>query len=42
MRRWELLVMLVGLAVVGAVGMAVLWPRADRIIQANCDQIKKE
>ena len=41
MRRRKLLVMLVGLAVVGAVGMAVLWPRADRITQANCDQIRE-
>ena len=39
MRRRKLLVVLVGLAVVGAAGMVVMWPRADSITQENFDRI---
>jgi len=40
MRRRTLLVALAGLAVVVAVGVVVLWPRADRITEANFERIR--
>jgi hypothetical protein len=40
MRRRTLLVALAGLAVVVAVGVAGLWPRADRVTRANYDRIQ--
>jgi hypothetical protein len=40
MRRRTLLVALAGLAVVGAAGVVVWWPRADRITQENYDRIR--
>jgi hypothetical protein len=41
MRRRTLLVVLAGLAVVGAAGVVVVWPRQelDQITQENCDRI---
>jgi hypothetical protein len=41
MRRRTLLVVLVGLAVVVAVGVVVLWPRQDRISRQNLERIKR-
>ena len=41
MRIRKLLVALVGLAVVGAAGMVVLWPRQDRISRQNLERIKR-
>jgi hypothetical protein len=40
MRRQKLLVALAGLAVVGAAGAVVLWPRPDRITRENYDRIR--
>jgi hypothetical protein len=40
MRRWKLLGAM-GLAVLVAVGVFVLWPRPDRITRENCDRIRK-
>jgi hypothetical protein len=41
MRRRKLLVALAGLAVVGAAGIVVLWPRSvSRITQENCDRVQ--
>jgi hypothetical protein len=39
MRRWKLLVVLAGLAVVVAAGVVVLWPRHERITRENFDRI---
>jgi hypothetical protein len=39
MRRRTLLVVLAGLAVVGAVGVVMLWPPEDRLTEQNFDQI---
>jgi hypothetical protein len=39
MRRRTLLVVLAGLAVVVAVGVILLWPRADRVTRENYDRI---
>jgi hypothetical protein len=39
MRRWKLLLVLAGLAVVGAGGTVVLWPRAERITRERFDHI---
>jgi hypothetical protein len=41
MRKCKLLVVLAGLAVVVAVGVVVLWPRADRVTRENFDCIRK-
>jgi hypothetical protein len=41
MRRRTLLVALVGLAVVGAAGVVVLWPRTERVTRENFDRIRK-
>jgi hypothetical protein len=41
MRKRTLLVALAALAVVGAAGVVVLWPRADRITEANLERIKE-
>jgi len=41
MRRRTLLVALAGLAVVVAVGVVVLWPRADRITRENFERIRE-
>jgi hypothetical protein len=41
MRKRTRLVALAGLAVVVAVGAVVLWPRAERVTQANYDRIHK-
>jgi outer membrane protein assembly factor BamE (lipoprotein component of BamABCDE complex) len=39
MRRRKLLVALAALVVVVAVGVLVLWPRADRVTEANLERI---
>jgi hypothetical protein len=40
MRRWKLLVTLVGLAVIVAAGVVVLWPRPSRITRENFGRLK--
>jgi hypothetical protein len=41
MRRRTLLVVLAGLAVVGAAGTVVLWPRTDRITSGNYKRLRR-